>query len=87
MVGEANGYIKRDDSHLNQVGVSGNGESGYIDYTTNLAMQLIESDVLNWDKKRKVDFPGGPVVKNLPANAGDMGSIPSLGRFHMLWSN
>ena len=29
------------------------------------------------------DFPGGSVVKNLPANAGDarhMGSIPGLGR-------
>ena len=25
-----------------------------------------------------LDFPGGPVVKNLPANAGDMGSIPGL---------
>ena len=23
----------------------------------------------------------------LPANAGDIGSIPSLGRFHMLWDN
>ena len=46
-------------------------------------MQLIESDVLNWDKKRKVDFPGGPVVKNLPANAGDMGLNLSLGRSHM----
>ena len=22
------------------------------------------------------DFPGGPEVKNLPASAGDMGSIP-----------
>ena len=22
------------------------------------------------------DFPGGPVVKSLPSNAGDMGSIP-----------
>ena len=22
------------------------------------------------------DFPGGPVVKNLPANTGDMSSIP-----------
>ena len=32
-----------------------------------------------------MDFPGGPVVNNLPANAGDMGSIPDLGRFHMLW--
>jgi len=29
------------------------------------------------------DFPGGPVVKNGPVNAGDMGLIPGLGRFHM----
>ena len=26
-------------------------------------------------------FPGGSVVKNLPANAGDAGSTPGLGRF------
>ena len=26
------------------------------------------------------DFPRGPVVKNPPANAGDMGSIPTSGR-------
>ena len=25
-------------------------------------------------------FPGGTVVKNLPANAGDLGSIPGSGR-------
>ena len=25
-------------------------------------------------------FPGGSVVKNSPANAGDVGSIPGLGR-------
>ena len=25
-------------------------------------------------------FPGGSVVKNLPASAGDLGSIPYLGR-------
>ena len=25
-------------------------------------------------------FPGGSVVKNLPANAGDVGSIPGSGR-------
>ena len=25
------------------------------------------------------DFPGGPVVKNLPYNAGDMGSISGWG--------
>ena len=28
----------------------------------------------------KMDFPGGSVIKNLPANAGDAGSIPGLGR-------
>ena len=30
-----------------------------------------------------LDFPGGPVVKNLPCNAGDKGSIPGPGRSHM----
>ena len=33
------------------------------------------------------DLPGGPVVKNLPANAEDMGLILRLGRFHMPWDN
>ena len=30
--------------------------------------------------KAKSDLPGGPVVKNMPANAGDMGLIPGPGR-------
>ena len=38
---------------------------------------------MNWTK----DFPGGAVEKNLPANVGDMGSIPGLGRFHTTRSN
>ena len=33
------------------------------------------------------DFPGGAVVKNLPANARDMGSSLGPGRSHMLQSN
>ena len=33
------------------------------------------------------DFPGGPVVKNLPCNAADTGLIPSLGRSHMPQGN
>ena len=32
-------------------------------------------------------FPGGAVVKNPPANAGDTGASPGPGRSHMLWSN
>ena len=33
------------------------------------------------------DFPGGAVVKNLPANSGDTGSSPGPGRSHMPRSN
>ena len=32
-------------------------------------------------------FPGGSVVEDPPANAGDVGSIPGLERSRMLWSN
>ena len=32
-------------------------------------------------------FPGGAVVRNLPANAGDMGSSPGQGGSHIPWSN
>ena len=32
-------------------------------------------------------FPGGPVVKNAPAKAGDMGLTPGVGRFHMPQGN
>ena len=32
-------------------------------------------------------FPGGAVVESLPANAGDTGSSPGLGRSHMPQSN
>ena len=39
------------------------------------------------NKNKSRGFPGGAVVKNPPANAGDMGSSPGLGRSHMLRSN
>ena len=38
-------------------------------------------------KNTYTGFPGGAVVKNPPANAGDTGSIPGLGISHMLRSN
>ena len=43
--------------------------------------------LLSYKKEQNRDFPGGAVAKNLPANAGDMGSIPGLGRSHMSRSN
>ena len=38
-------------------------------------------------KHTELGFPGGAVVENLPANAGDTGSSPGLGRSHMPGSN
>ena len=34
-------------------------------------------------RKKAWGFPGGAVVENLPANAGDTVSSPGLGRSHM----
>ena len=41
---------------------------------------------MNIVKMTILGFPGGAVVKNPPANAGDMGSSPGPGRSHMPWS-
>ena len=37
----------------------------------------------NLNKNLVPGFPGGAVVESLPANAGDTGSSPGLGRSHM----
>ena len=60
-----------------------------------LKIELLGSDAFLHAEKRKKKsfprklegFPGGAVVKNLPANAGDTGSSPGLGRSHMPRSN
>ena len=43
--------------------------------------------IIKVGSKRKRNFPGGAVVKNPPANAGDASSSPGPGGSHMLWSN
>ena len=41
-------------------------------------------DKVDIDTKQQFGgFPDGAVVKNLPANAGDVGSSPGPGRSHM----
>ena len=42
---------------------------------------------LNVYKREIWDFPGGTVVRNPPAHAGDAGLIPGPGRSHVPWSN
>ena len=41
----------------------------------------------NENKKQREDCSGGPVVRRLPANAGDVGSIPDPGIFHIPQGN
>ena len=44
--------------------------------------------LLFWSYQKWAEgFPGGAVVENLPANVGDTGSSPGLGRSHMPRSN
>ena len=47
----------------------------------------MHNSVLCLKKSEERSFPGGAVVENLPANAGDTGSSPGLGRSHMPRSN
>ena len=47
-----------------------------------------ENFTIRWDLiiiKLVLGFPGGPVVKHLPASAKDTGSIHGPGRFRMPW--
>ena len=47
---------------------------------------ILNISIKNW-KLTFLDFPGGPVVKSLPANAGDTSWIPGLGRFYIPHGN
>ena len=52
--------------------------------TKNAVVKVCED---NSEIKNIGDFPGGAVFKNLPANEGNTGFSPGLGRFHMPRSN
>ena len=43
--------------------------------------------IIHFKYSRVWGLPGGAVGESLPANAGDVGSIPDAGRSHMLLSN
>ena len=71
-------------------------QSSRWETNTYITMKLLQGKIKpTWDRRvwggsgggildlllREGDFPGGLVVKNLPANAGDLGLIPGLERF------
>ena len=48
----------------------------------------IRAEINQIENRKTIEgFPGGAVVENLHANAGDTGSSPGLGRSHMPRSN
>ena len=49
--------------------------------------KLLCSEENYYQNKKARDFPGGTVVKNPPAKAGDTGPSPGPGRSHMPRSN
>ena len=65
--------------------------NSYYKYLIHITGLIIKHTKINNNKLNiknlNSDFPGGAVVKNPPANAGDTGSSPGPGRFHMPRSN
>ena len=55
-------------------------------WETNWQPRILHPAKLSFKNKGE-GFPGGAVVESLPANAGDTGSSPGLGRSHMPRSN
>ena len=76
-----------------EVGVKGNLNHSYMfwiflqkECTPVLPILFkINKNILNdfLHKNHILDFPGGLVVENLPADAGNMSSNPGPGRFHL----
>ena len=61
------------------------GEEGECGKSLYYSFQIFYKSKIS--RKKYWDFPGGTVVKNPPASAGDAGSSPGLGRSYMLQSN
>ena len=55
--------------------------TGYLGHPASESLKMLVKTEGSWG------FPGGAVVENPPANAGDTGSSPGLGRSHMPRSN
>ena len=50
-------------------------------------VSAIKSKFQEAEDRLSLGFPGDSVLKSPPTNAADMGSIPDLGRCHVLQSN
>ena len=53
--------------------------SFFLTLTLKWSGHVVLSLIINKEAKIPKGFPGGSALKNLPANAGDVGLIPGLG--------
>ena len=62
-----------------------NSTGHFLKITCNIKYDILWNELLYSVTLKSVGlgFPGGAVVENLPANAGDTGLSPGLGRSHM----
>ena len=63
------------------------GVQSFVFFCRLLAVDIRIFKVYIKKKKQIQGFPVGSVDKNVPVNAGDMGSVPGPGRFHMQGSD
>ena len=62
-------------------------EKAFVERRHSLDLNLETIHEKLFQKSHSLGFPGGAVVENPPANAGDTGSSPGLGGSHMPRSN
>ena len=65
----------------------GKAKSAKDFYNFNVCLRLVVVSAIGSKDKSSRGFPGGAVVKNPPASAGDTGSSPGPGRSHVPRSN
>ena len=83
--------MKRQATHLEKIFTNHGSDTGLV-HRIYKELSKLSSDWASLVAQRlrirlPGGFPGGAVVENLPANAGDTGSSPGLGRSHMPWSD